>query len=145
MDEGDYGRHVAPEDFEWKIIPNHADGSFYGYAGWAENFESLLASQPVYVNPYDALAGQTYFYLSKMKGSIWADEARLRTISCPVLLAHGDEDYYLVGETNHYLEQIIPGASRILFESTGHLVNIERADRFNELLADHLRSGHIQD
>lgn len=75
MDEGDYGRHVAPEDFRWQIIPNHADGSFYGYTGWAENFESLLSSQPVYVNPYDALAGQTYFYLSKMKGSIWAKEA----------------------------------------------------------------------
>lgn len=72
MDEGDYGRHVAPEDFHWQIIPNHADGSFYGYAGWTENFESLLESQPVYVNPYDALAGQTYFYLSKMKGSVHA-------------------------------------------------------------------------
>ena len=70
MDEGDYGRHVAPPGFRWQIIPNHADGSFYGYMGWTENYESLLASQPVYVNPYDALAGQTYFYLSKMKGSV---------------------------------------------------------------------------
>ncbi len=73
--------------------------------------------------------------------SIWADEARLRAITCPVLLAHGDEDYYLVAETNHYLEQVVPGARRILFESTGHLVNIERADLFNKLLDDHLRSS----
>lgn len=73
MDEGDYGRHVAPADFRWQITPNHADGSFYGYMGWAQNFESLLAAQPVYVNPQDALAGQTYFYLSKMKGSVWAE------------------------------------------------------------------------
>ncbi len=73
--------------------------------------------------------------------SIWADEARLRAITCPVLLVHGDEDYYLVAETNQYLEQVIPGASRTLFESTGHLVNIERADRFNRLLDDHLRSA----
>jgi formate C-acetyltransferase len=70
MDEGDYGRHVAPADFRWRITPNHADGSFYGFMGWTQNFESLLASQPVYVNPHDALAGQTYFYLSKMKGSV---------------------------------------------------------------------------
>jgi formate C-acetyltransferase len=69
MDEGDYGRHVAPAEFSWQITPNHADGSFYGYMGWLTNFESLLALQPVYVNPYDSLAGQTYFYLSKMKGS----------------------------------------------------------------------------
>ena len=73
--------------------------------------------------------------------SIWADEARLRATTCPVLLVHGDEDYYLVGETNHYLEQVTPGASRTLFESTGHLVNIERANHFNRLLDDHLRSG----
>jgi formate C-acetyltransferase len=72
MDEGDYGRHVAPDGFSWRITPNHADGSFYGFMGWTRNFESLLAAQPVYVNPYDALAGQTYFYLSKMKGSVWA-------------------------------------------------------------------------
>lgn len=71
MDEGDYGRHVAPKDFSWQIISNHADGSFYGYMGWAQNFESLLASQPVYVNPHDALAGQTFFYLSKMKNPAW--------------------------------------------------------------------------
>ncbi|GAB1855473.1 pyruvate formate lyase family protein [Flavobacteriaceae bacterium MHTCC 0001] len=71
MDEGDYGRHVAPSDFKWEIIPNHYDGSFYGYSGWTTNFESLLANQPVYVDPYDALAGQTYFYLSKMKNSVY--------------------------------------------------------------------------
>ena len=73
--------------------------------------------------------------------SIWADEARLRAITCPVLLAHGDEDYYLVGETNHFLEQVVPGACRNLFESTGHLVNIERANHFNGLLDEHLRSS----
>lgn len=78
MDEGDYGRHVAPEGFHWQIIPNHADGSFYGYSGWGTNFESLLAAQPVYVNPHDALAGQTYFYLSKMKGSVWAEAETTR-------------------------------------------------------------------
>ena len=73
--------------------------------------------------------------------SIWADEARLRTISCPVLLVHGDEDCYLVDETNRYLEQVIPNASRTLFESTGHLVNIERAKPFEELLAEHFRKA----
>lgn len=73
--------------------------------------------------------------------SIWSDEARLRAITCPVLLVHGDEDYYLVEETNQYLEQVIPDASRNLFESSGHLVNIERANQFNRLLQDHLASS----
>ncbi len=74
--------------------------------------------------------------------SIWSDEVRLRGIKCPVLLVHGDEDYYLVGETNNYLERVIPKARRIAFAATGHLVNIEQADRFNELLDDHLRSAN---
>ena len=73
--------------------------------------------------------------------SIWADEARLRSIQCPVLLVHGDEDHYLVGETNRYLEGVMPKVSRHLFESTGHLVNIEKADRFNGLLDEHLRNA----
>jgi len=70
--------------------------------------------------------------------SIWNDEERLRAITCPVLMVHGDEDYFLVGETNVYLEAVLPDATRVLFEQTGHLVNIERADRFNRLMEDHL-------
>ncbi len=77
--------------------------------------------------------------------SLWADEARLRSIACPVLLVHGDQDYYLVDETNRYLEQVIPNASRALFESTGHLANIENAGRFNERLDDHLQRGGDRD
>jgi len=73
--------------------------------------------------------------------SIWEDEARLRGICCPVLLVHGEEDYFLVGDTNHYLEGVIPNAHRVFFEATGHLVNIERAEQFNALLTDHLLSA----
>lgn len=73
--------------------------------------------------------------------SIWTEAVRLRAIQCPVLLVHGDEDYYLVGETNNYLEHVIPKATRMLFAATGHLVNIEQAARFNELLEQHLQSA----
>lgn len=73
--------------------------------------------------------------------SIWSDEARLRSIVCPVLLAYGDEDYFLVGETNLYLESVAPNAHRMLFEGTGHLVNIERSARFNALLEAHLKNA----
>ncbi len=31
LDEDDYGRIVPPEGFTWNIIPNHENGSFYGY------------------------------------------------------------------------------------------------------------------
>ncbi|MEM6988636.1 MAG: alpha/beta hydrolase, partial [Pseudomonadota bacterium] len=65
--------------------------------------------------------------------SLWTDEARLRAIACPVLLVHGEEDYFLVGETNLYLERILINARRECFDATGHLVNIEQAARFNTL------------
>ena len=70
--------------------------------------------------------------------SLWEDEARLRLVDCPVLLVHGREDYYLVGETNAFLNSVIPQAVLELFPQTGHLVNLERPDKFNALLRDHM-------
>ncbi|MCL6456546.1 MAG: pyruvate formate lyase family protein [Gorillibacterium sp.] len=74
LDEDDYGRIVPPDGFTWNIIPNHPDGSFYGYAGWTENFCSLLSHHPLYVDPLDSMAGKWMFFLSRMKGSIWMPE-----------------------------------------------------------------------
>ncbi len=70
--------------------------------------------------------------------SLWPDAARLEAITCPVLLVHGGEDYFLVAETNRFLEDTIPSAHRVLSGSTGHLVNIERPDEFNEVMRTHI-------
>ena len=51
-----------------------------------------------------------------------------------VLLLTGDEDYYLVEETNAFLNEVLPNATWRVFEGTGHLVNLERALEFNTLL-----------
>ncbi len=74
LDEDDYGRIVPPEGFEWRIIPNHPEGSFYGYQGWADNFSGLMRKHPLYVDPVDAFSGKWMFFLSRMKGSIWPSE-----------------------------------------------------------------------
>ncbi|MDR1641998.1 MAG: pyruvate formate lyase family protein [Clostridiales bacterium] len=71
LDEDDYGRVVPPDGFSWSVIPNHANGSFYGLEGWSANFSSLLESHPIYVDPLDAFAGRWMFFLSRMKGPIW--------------------------------------------------------------------------
>ena len=63
----------------------------------------------------------------------------LAVIECPVLLAHGDEDYFLVEDTNRFLETTLPAARRVRFDSTGHLVNVERPVEFNELLRAHIQ------
>jgi 3-oxoadipate enol-lactonase len=42
--------------------------------------------------------------------SIWQDKARLSAFEKPVLLAFGDEDYYLVGETSRFLHETLPNS-----------------------------------
>ena len=74
MDEDDLGLVAPPEDFDWKPIPNHPNGSFYGPAGWAENFASLLAVHPTYVDPMDALAGRWMFFLNRSRPVGWPPE-----------------------------------------------------------------------
>ncbi len=68
--------------------------------------------------------------------SLFDEQTRLKALSKPVLLVTGDEDYYLVGETNDFLRRTLPDAKWHQFSGTGHLVNIERAAEFNSLLAE---------
>ncbi len=68
--------------------------------------------------------------------SLFEDQARLKTFEKPVLLVTGNEDYYLVGETNAFLQDTLPDAVWHRLPGTGHLVNIERAAEFNRLLAE---------
>ena len=74
MDEDDYGLVLPPEDFVWQPKPNHADGSFYGLQGWADNFCDLLEHLPTYVDPHDALAGRYMVLLKRMRCSNWPPE-----------------------------------------------------------------------
>lgn len=70
LDEDDYGRVVPPEGL-WETIPNHPDGSFYGYDAWADNFCSLMKVHPVYVDPNDAFCGRWMYFMSKMRKNKW--------------------------------------------------------------------------
>ncbi|MDR1626250.1 MAG: formate acetyltransferase [Spirochaetia bacterium] len=71
LDEDDYGRVVAPEDFSFEITPTHANGSFYGYRGWTANYTRLLAAHPLYCDPLDAFVGRGFFFLTRRKGPVW--------------------------------------------------------------------------
>ncbi|GHT14913.1 formate acetyltransferase [Bacteroidia bacterium] len=70
LDEDDYGRIVPPKGL-WHIIPNHPDGSFYGFDAWTDNFCDLMEKHPVYVNPDDAFAGRWMYFMSKMRPNKW--------------------------------------------------------------------------
>ena len=68
--------------------------------------------------------------------SLFDDTDRIKAFDRPVMLVTGDDDYYLVGETNAFLKDLLPDARWLRFPATGHLVNIERASEFNALLAE---------
>ena len=72
--------------------------------------------------------------------SLFDEETRLRALDKPVLLVTGDQDYYLVGETNAFLDRVLPNCTWHNYQDTGHLVNLERASAFNTLLAELLGS-----
>lgn len=71
LDEDDYGRVVAPEEFTFEPESNHPDGSFYGYEGWSRNYARLLSVHPLYCDPLDAFVGRGFFFLTRRKGSLW--------------------------------------------------------------------------
>ena len=102
-------------------------------AGW-QRYSGHLRAQPVEgaVNILKTLHWN--------RRSLWDDQDRLAVVTCPVMLIMGAEDYYLVGETNAFLDEVLPNSRRHCFDETGHLVNIERAEAFNALLREFLSS-----
>lgn len=71
LDEDDYGRVVAPDDFEFECIPTNDNGSWYGYEGWVKNYTKLLAEHPLYCDPLDAFVGRGFFFMTRHKGALW--------------------------------------------------------------------------
>lgn len=64
----------------------------------------------------------------------------LHRVRCPVLLLWGREDRLIPVEHGGRYEKLIPGATLKVFEQTGHMLPLERADEFvaatREFLAD---------
>ena len=50
QDGDDYGSIPAPENYQFHCIPNHENGSWYGYDGWSKNFHKLMSEHPVYID-----------------------------------------------------------------------------------------------
>lgn len=61
-------------------------------------------------------------------------EAELRALDVPVLLAVGDEDDPVI-ETNIFLKRTLPCAGLWVLPRSGHCLNLEEPDAFNEMAA----------
>ncbi len=65
-DEDDYGL-IVQDEFQYKLKPNHENGSIYGYKAWTENYCSILQQHPLYVNPLDAFVGKGFLFLERLR------------------------------------------------------------------------------
>ncbi|WP_171236226.1 alpha/beta fold hydrolase [Ruegeria sp. HKCCA6837] len=97
-----------------------------GWATYAANLRGQSAEGAVHV----------LSTLHWCRRSLFDDSVRLQAFKTPVMLVTGDDDYYLVGETNAFLKDTLTKVRWHRFPATGHLVNIERSDAFNRLLAE---------
>ncbi|MBW3652794.1 MAG: alpha/beta hydrolase [Actinobacteria bacterium] len=57
---------------------------------------------------------------------------RLEKIGCPTLIIWGDKDRLVPLKDASVFEELIPDARKIVYKDTGHVVMMERPDRFNE-------------
>ena len=51
-----------------------------------------------------------------------------------VLILTGDEDHLVKTSNSVYLSEQMPEAEFVVWKDTGHVLNLQRADRFNALL-----------
>jgi 3-oxoadipate enol-lactonase len=76
-------------------------------------------------------------YRKTLVASVAQDrDAPIEKIGVPTLVVAGDEDKVYPLHLARELAQRIPGAELVIMKGAGHLPNIERPERFNEILLD---------
>lgn len=67
-----------------------------------------------------------------------ANSTRLKDITVPTLVIHGDDDAVWPLNNAHYLADNIEGAELKIMEKTGHMLLIERPEEFNQAILSFL-------
>ena len=65
-DEDDYGT-IVQDKFDFKLQPNHENGSIYGYKAWADNYTRLLQTHPLYCDPMDGMVGKGFVFMERLR------------------------------------------------------------------------------
>ncbi len=69
--------------------------------------------------------------------SLYDFESDIRQLQAPTLIVVGDEDERCI-EPGLFLKNAIPASGLVIFPKTGHAVNLEEPDLFNQVVADFL-------
>jgi 3-oxoadipate enol-lactonase len=67
--------------------------------------------------------------------------ARLRDISAPTLVVHGDQDQMLNVANGRRIAELIPGSRLEVLEGVGHLFWVEEPERSAQLVREHALAG----
>ncbi|MCA0849394.1 alpha/beta fold hydrolase [Salipiger thiooxidans] len=98
--------------------------------GWAEFSERLS-------NHDDLGAALTMRGVQARRPSLYDLEAEFARMEVPTLVMTGDEDDHCI-QTSVYLKKTIPACGLAIFPKTGHTLNLEEPELFNQLLAEFL-------
>jgi 3-oxoadipate enol-lactonase len=69
--------------------------------------------------------------------SLYDFESKLKKLTTPALIVVGGEDDRCI-EPSLFLKQTIPASGLVMFPKTGHVVNLEEPDLFNQVVGDFL-------
>jgi 3-oxoadipate enol-lactonase len=75
---------------------------------------------------------------SAAANTAWDVRQRIGKIKLPTLVVHGMDDRVVDPTSARILRQTILGSEMKLFSNTGHMLIIERADEFNQIVLDFL-------
>lgn len=71
----------------------------------------------------------------KERPSIYDLEEQMRALTLPTLIVTGDEDWPCLNP-NVFMKRVIPSAALLVVPNTGHTVNLEEPEFFNQALAN---------
>ncbi|HWE22080.1 MAG TPA: alpha/beta hydrolase [Hyphomicrobiaceae bacterium] len=95
-------------------------------AGWRQ-FVKYLAEHPAHA------AAKTLRTVQAGRASLYDLESQLKGIAAPVLLLVGDEDEPCL-DVNLWMKRLMPGARLGLLPGSGHAINLEEPELFNQLV-----------
>lgn len=115
------------------VAPATAVGATWGALcgpGFAEAHPDLVAELVAQVRRRATPAAAVNAQMLAI--AAWSGPERLRRITCPTTIVHGDHDRLLPVGNGMRLSRLVPGAEYIELAGVGHLVPVEAPDRLAE-------------
>lgn len=95
---------------------------------WAEFVSELAKHHPVG-------AANTMRGVQALRPSLYDMETKLRALNVPTLVITGDEDDHCI-QPSVFLKKTIPACGLLILPKTGHTINLEEPEKFNEAIRD---------